>query len=304
MPSLKNAVFAAALATLCWLFMLPVLSQDIRKYAGIDFQAAGTSEVEQPLNNDWDTATFRISSFRGYFTLPLVLKKHKTILFLRGEGKLLRNLVEGGPDPQLPENLYSASAQLGALHFLPKRWRFAAYFTPGFASNLNGSFDRKDVVLQGGFLLQKTLKADTSLVLGAGFFYSTVFGDALLMPTFKLYWRKQKFAVSMLLPQRLRLYWRQDQTLNYGFSLRASGNRYHINGAPLPDQQLGDFIRFSALTLGPDMQLRLAPNLYWSFSLGLIGARRYEVLDQRNNTSDHSLNGSLYARAGLFFGRP
>jgi len=240
----------------------------------------------------------QLRKLKASLSYPVVFSKGRTVLV----NDLTYQLIEfeyRGLDYPL-ERLQSASYTLMLQHRLSPGWSVWALATPTLASDLQAEISEDDFNFQAAAIFIRHFSEKFSLGFGAA--YTTQFGSGEVVPILALDWNNGKnLMAKAILPASLEFWYRPGARVDLGFLLSGDGNNfrgdtgvYHVANPEL---------RYTMLTVGPAVRIRLAGPVRLHIEGGIIGLHRFEFFDGDTETASHDLKPSQYARIGLMFGQ-
>ena len=219
-------------------------------------------------------ATVALTLLSAGARLPVPVRPDTTTVVLGASFEATLANFSGLPDTidagDVRDDLYTISMDVGLRQRLSDRWWLVVAPQPGISSDL--------VALSGDDLLFRGLArvewapSDTLLV-GAGVLYGTDFGEPLTLPLLRIEWDiTDSLYLSALVPQRAALMARIGAGVEAGLAGEISGNVFNLNDSPSGAER----VRYSLVTAGPLIRLRLTPVVWLDVAGGVNMVRRFE----------------------------
>lgn len=178
----------------------------------------------------------------------------------------------------LPSNLHDIMYRLALRFGIGGLWSVEAVAEPGINSDLK-NFDSDHLRYEGALLFNTDLPGLGNIGFG-GILTNDFGGDTRPLPAFNLDLVLSQFKTAIDLPRSLGLFLVPTPSIEFGFAGAVRGGEYAmgaITGAP------DAVTRYSSITAGPSINIRLSGNSFFSIEGGLATNRRLELYD--NSTS-------------------
>jgi hypothetical protein len=191
---------------------------------------------------------------------------------------------------------------------LSETWFLLAFVTPGLASDFKAKLSTDDLSFETALVFVKQYSKQFSLGFGAA--YSRQFGEPFPFPVLALDWNNgSDLKLSAIIPASLELWYMMSPSIELGLVLTGDGNMYHgdesIYGGSKPR------MRYSVITAGPSLKVRLSTLLSLNVDGGFALLRRFEFTNEDvivndinigDAKSDYDLKSAGFIRAGIQIG--
>lgn len=238
---------------------------DFLPYAGVDNPQPG---FEQTLQVRVQNPKFEINAYPRLAPLVnLIVGARYSGLIFSSRGATVPTTVT------LPENIHDVSARLGVRVGLGGLWNVEAVGEPGLNSDFK-NVDADHFRFEGGLTFNTRLPGLGSI--GFGGLMTNDFGEPMVLPSFNLDLVATAFRTRLDLPRSLGLWVMPVPAVEFGIAGGVTGGEFEMGelaGAP------NAVTRYSALTVGPSLNIRLGGNSYLSFEGGLAANRRLDLHD-------------------------
>ena len=270
----------------------------------------------------------QVSELTARFNIPIRLSDKA--LLMPGVGYGIRAFSQSTAVLGQPENreLHEISASLLFMYSFNESWSLLAQVAPAFAgdfANVDGDHFR----IGGAAIVSYAFSKRFTLGAGVGANYQ--FGALLPLPALRIDWQiADSLRLSGLLPRTLLLRWQLGDRLELGLSTSIAGQSYAITSdrvqqswpcqgqdSDLPltpfDEREADRERcfsnlaFSRGDVGPLVGVRLFSSVWLSARVSYLFFRRYEFLNDDNETpdfGDQELDNAVSVTARLEFRIP
>ena len=255
------------------LFAEPAYGQPLRPFQPAEVGVAHyfAAPVERAVGGD---VTVALTLLSAGARLPVPVRRDTTTVVVGASFGATSANFTGVPETidtgDVRDDLYTISVDVGLRRRLSDRWWLVVAPQPGISSDL--------VALSGDDLLFRGLAriewapSDTLLV-GAGVLYGTDFGERLTLPLVRIEWDiTDSLYLSALIPQRAALMARIGVGAEAGLAGEISGNVFNLNDSPSG----AEVVRYSLVTVGPLVRLRLTPAVWLDVAGGVNMVRRFE----------------------------
>lgn len=239
----------------------------------------------------------QLRKLRGSLSFPIVIWKDRTILVNNFSYQLIEFKYSELDFPL--ERLQSASYTLMIQHRLSQRWSVWALGTPTLASDLQAEISQDDFNFQAAAIFIRHFSERFSLGFGAA--YTTLFGSGEFVPILAFDWNNgRNLAARAIIPTNLEMWYRPAAAIDVGLVLSGDGNNFRGD----PDIYLvaNPEVRYTSLTAGPAVKIRLTKLARLQLETGIIALHRFEFFDGDTEASSYDLKPKQYARISLRFG--
>lgn len=269
----------------------PIVSAsfDFLPYSNIDNPRAGTFE---------EALEIRVANPRFAINISVRLSNGRTTI-VNGVAFSALTFSYRGPvipgNVNRPDELYGLSYRLTVRSRIGDSWAVTLLAQPGIASNFeNVSGDH--LRFQGGVVFTKIINLQTQLGFGA--MVQNQFGQILPLPVLNINWRGTTARVDAQLPKQAAVLLTPGELVEIGVAAHVEGNKYRLGleSAPIDDP----VIKYSNITAGPALNIRLTPRALLRVTGGVSLARRFEVTDQNDvELRKIDLKPGGFVRAGV-----
>jgi len=174
----------------------------------------------------------------------------------------------------------------------------------------------QDLGYLGGF--EATHQWESGWSMGFGFFYGRLTGQAQLLPLIVLRKQTRRSTLDINVPSQIGYWYHINQKVSLGFQAQLGGDTYNFIGVKADQyDENGQFLSsgneiglaYSAVTLGPELQVLFARNITLTVRTGLVASRRYqywvsernEVLRYQESADFEALTGHNYSGEAVEF---
>ena len=266
----------------------------------------------------------RVATFSANFNVPIRLTDRS--LLMPGASYELLSIRQTDARVGIPteRELHSVSVSLLFSYRLTQRWGLMVRVAPALTGDF-AELDGDHFRLAGAAIASYTFSSD--FTLGAGVVAGWQFGQPLPLPAIIARWQiADTVRFDGFLPLRIALVWRPHDRIELDLSASVRGQSYALTSQrvqgqwpcrPRPvddpnttavDESEADperclsSLAYSQVEIGPTVGVRLWSSLWLSIQAGLPVVRRYEFLNEDNETpdiGDLGLDPSIMVRAQL-----
>ena len=182
----------------------------------------------------------------------------------------------------MPETLYSLDYQVAWIANVSDRYSSLVLFNP-VLENGAISLKPKDFKFTGGAIFRIALDTNT---VGLGAIWSRAFGQGLLIPLIHLIWKDESrpFTLRATLPISAELWYAPHRYWELGMVADVEGSEYRVDDLDYASREEDEEdIRYSLVTVGPELGLHMMRFFHISFRGGISLARRFDAVDDQGN---------------------
>lgn len=238
---------------------------DFLPYAGIDNPRP---DFEQTLEVRIQNPKFEVNAYPSVAPLVnLVLGARYSGVIFSSRGATVPATVT------LPDNVHDITARLGVRVGLGGLWNVEVVGEPGINSDFK-NVDADHFRFEGGITFNSRLPGLGSV--GFGGLVTNDFGESLVLPSLNLDLVASAFRTRLDLPRSFGLWLVPVPAVEFGIAGGVTGGDFEMGQLTgVPDA----VTRYSAVTVGPSLNIRLGGNSYLSFEGGIAANRRLDLHD-------------------------
>ncbi len=243
----------------------------------------------------------RIATLNLRASYPFIFSQGRTVLINEIAYQRFDIDYEKFPPNTKPEHVYAVEYNLMVMHVLSQKWSLLGILTPGLASDFKADLSSDDLTYQAVLVFIRKYSPKWSVGYGAA--YTNTFGQPFPVPILALEWNNGKnMKLSTILPVNFEFWYRANQRLDLGLSLRAEGNQYH--GDPDIYNVNVPMMRYSVGTFGPSVKFHVIKGLSLGMDGGVTFLRRFEFFDndKKKDVYEYKLNNTIFVRINLQIG--
>ena len=121
------------------------------------------------------------------------------------------------------------------------------------------------------------------------------------MPFAILQWMSgASYKVALFLPIHAEFWYLPTESVELGLAARVGGDQYH--GEPARYLVENPQMRYSVVTVGPSVKLRLSKGFRLTADAGMTLLRRFEFFDGDDEAASYNLKNGPFVKAGIQFG--
>lgn len=283
---------------------ISTISQNINAQ---DFELVKIGYANYPstvLKEGENDTEYSLQEFGAAFNIPCRLKNKSTAILNGLSYAWVENSTINLPiDDSEPskEHLHTITYQLMIAQKLSEKWRLIINLRPTISSDLKTKVSSDDFILRGAVFASNKINEHFSI--GGGVASTMRFGQPRIIPILSFNYQKGKHSIRAVLPVK--------SSYNYSFGIKEKlkiGLRHHINGAQynITSSQSENYdipeidkIRYSRANIGATINYQLTKLIQFEVYGGTSVRRRYELLDDIDNTHLYDLKNLPFVQFGI-----
>lgn len=248
---------------------------------------------ESKVDDAGDSINIGFQEIEAGITVPVRISDKLAVL----TGIYYAELTTSSNIDEFSNDLHFISLNFTWAYLISEKNSLIFLFYPSVSSSLEDPINGDDFLIFWGAIFSR--KVSEQFNYGIGAVYTPRLGRPMVLPIVRLNVLKENFYFEFNFPQLIQAKWNTSGTFSYGIKMALDGSQFSLADDAILRNSEVNALNFSRTILGPEVDINIINNLYFTIHGGFVTNRRFNFISDNGPEQDINVGDTGFVSATL-----